>query len=116
MEQHRGLDLPNFRGRRLRPIECYGRCQIASHTHRERVGDSAAEAETDNADFPATSRTVFEPARRGQEILSHLCAVYLLEGFCALLVISGIPADAREPIGSECDEIFGSEAARHVLY
>ena len=53
--------------------------QVRAHPNRQRVGDAAAVAETDDADLAGAVGTLFQPARRRQEVFGHLLLVHLLK-------------------------------------
>src|SRR5260221_10434091 len=79
--------------------------KVGAHPHGQQVDNAATEAKADSAEFTGAIRARFQPRCGGEEIFSHFGAVDLIEKLQTLLVISGIAAGRRQPIGSKRDEL-----------
>ena len=99
---------------RLGAIEWNAGTQSFAQTNGKRVHHAAAKAESDRAEFACALRVSFDPVCCGDEIFSSLRAIELAEHLGRLFFIAGIPADGRQCIRRERDEVRDSQTPRNI--
>ena len=116
MDEDRGLDLRHVRrpaarrrrtaprrpGRRRAARPACWRCRRRSRNRSTPI-------------LPVQSGRDFQPERRRHEVFGLLGRSTLANSCAALVVVAGIAADRREPVGRERHEVGEREAPRDVL-
>src|ERR1035437_7651101 len=114
VDQQRGFDPGRLCGGRLCAVEWNGGGEIGD-ARREEVRDSAPVAETDHADLPVAAGERLEISRRREEIVPGLRLIELGEEVAGLVFVVRVPAERRQRVRREGDEVVDRQTSRDIF-
>ena len=114
-DHQRRLDLRHVRRGRRGAVERHAGLQVAAELGREPVGHAAAPTEAGGAQAPVGQSVPLQETRAVDHVLIQRCRIDAPLQRAAVVVVAGVAAHRRQPVGGQRQEAGDRGAPRHVL-